>query len=156
MQAIFSSIPTGIKHTLTVLENARIIIWAEKLNWQSAVIVELSAVLHDIGAVEAQRKHGSMDGRFREQEGPAIALDIMKKHDYEQSVVDRVCFIIAHHHTLEKIDGKDFQILWEADLIENMQVMEVIKDAGRLKQFISDNFKTDSGKNLAFQRYAEK
>jgi hypothetical protein len=44
----------------------------------------------------------------------------------------------------------DFQILWEADLIENMQVMEVIKDAVLLKQFISDNFKTDSGKDLAF------
>jgi response regulator RpfG family c-di-GMP phosphodiesterase len=103
MQAVFSSIPTGIEHTLTVLENARIIIRAEKLNWQSAVIVELSAVLHDIGAVEAQRKHGSMDGRFQEQEGPAIALDIMKKHDYEQSIIDRVCFIIAHHHTPGKI-----------------------------------------------------
>jgi hypothetical protein len=80
----------------------------------------------------------------------------MKKYDYEQSITDRVCFIIAHHHTPEKIDGMDFQILWDADLIENMQVMEVIKDAGRLKQFISDNFKTDSGKDPVFQRYAGK
>ncbi|MDR1221814.1 MAG: HD domain-containing protein [Tannerella sp.] len=91
-----------IDHTLNVLENARTIIREEKLNWQSAVIVELSAVLHDIGAVEAQKKHGSMEGRFQEQEGPAIVLGIMKKHDYEQSVIDRVCFIIAHHHTPEK------------------------------------------------------
>jgi hypothetical protein len=35
-----------------------------------------------------------------------------------------------------------------------MQVMEVIKDAGLLKQFISDNFKTESGKAQAVQRYA--
>jgi hypothetical protein len=97
-----------------------------------------------------------MEGCFQEQEGAAVALDIMKKHDCEQSVIDRVCFIIAHHHTPEKIDGKDFQILWEADLIENMQVMKVIKDAGWLKQFVADNFKTDSGKDLAFQRYAGK
>jgi hypothetical protein len=49
----------------------------------------------------------------------------------------------------------DFQILWEADLIENMQVMEnIIRDAGLLKQFISDNFKTESGKRLAIHRYA--
>jgi HD superfamily phosphohydrolase YqeK len=156
MQTVFSSVPYGIDHTLKVMENARQIIRVEKTNWQSAVIVELAAVLHDIGAVEVQRKHGSMEGCFQEQEGPAIALEIMKKHDYEQSIIDRVCFIIAHHHTLETIDGMDFQILWEADLIENMQVMEVIKDAGALKQFISDNFKTDSGKNLAFQRYAKK
>jgi HD superfamily phosphodiesterase len=58
MQAVFSSVPAGIDHTLKVLENARQIIRAEKLNWQSAVIVELAAVLHDIGALEAQRKHG--------------------------------------------------------------------------------------------------
>jgi HD superfamily phosphohydrolase YqeK len=156
MQTVFSGVPAGIDHTLKVLENARQIIKAEKLNWQSAVIVELAAVLHDIGAVEARRKHGSMDGCFQEQEGPAVASGIMEKHGYEQPIIDRVCFIIAHHHTPEKIDGMDFQILWEADLIENMQVMEVIKDAGELKQFISDNFKTDSGKELAFQRYAKK
>jgi HD superfamily phosphodiesterase len=66
MKTVFSSVPYGIDHTLNVLENARQIIRAEKLNWQSAVIVELAAVLHDIGAVEAQRKHGSMDGRFQE------------------------------------------------------------------------------------------
>jgi hypothetical protein len=64
---------------------------------------------------------------FQEQECPAIALGIMKKHDYEQFIIDWVCFIIAYHHTPEKIDGMDFQILWEADLIENMQVMEFIK-----------------------------
>jgi hypothetical protein len=156
MQAVFAPVPYGIEHTLNVLENVRQIIKGEKLNWQLAVIVELAAVLHDIGAVEAQKKHGCMDGRFQEQEGPVIALDIMKKHEYEQSIIDRVCFIIAHHHTPEKIDGMDFQILWEADLIENMQVMEVIKDTGVLKQFILDNFKTDSGTDLAFQRYAKK
>jgi hypothetical protein len=37
-----------------------------------------------------------------------------------------------------------------------MQVMEVIKDAGLLKQFVSENFKTDGGKNLVFQKYAGK
>jgi hypothetical protein len=62
-------------------------------------------------------------------------------------------WVVNNHHTSRKIDGTDFQILWETDLIENMQVSEVIKDAGLLKQFISDNFKTESGKNLAFQKY---
>jgi predicted metal-dependent HD superfamily phosphohydrolase len=155
MRAVFSSVPYGIYHTLKVLENARQIIKAEKTNWQSAVIVELSAVLHDIGAIEAQRKHGSMDGCFQERESPAVASVIMEKHEYEQEIIDRVCFIVGNHRTPEKIDGTDFQILWEADLIENMQVMEdTIKDAGLLKRFISDNFKTESGKMLAFHRYA--
>jgi hypothetical protein len=154
MRAVFSSVPYGIDHTLKVLENARQIIKAEKTNWQSAVIIELSAVLHDIGAIEAQKKYGSMEGCFQEQEGPAIARNILEKYDYEPAIIDRVCFIVGNHHTLEKIDGMDFQILWEADLIENMQVMEdIIRDAEQLKRFISDNFKTESGKKLAFHKY---
>jgi hypothetical protein len=157
MQTVFSSVPHGIDHTLNVLENARQIIKAEKTPWQAAVIVELSAVLHDIGAIEAQRKHGSMDGCFQQRESPALASAIMEKHGYEQVIIDRVCFIVGNHHTPEKIDGMDFQILWEADLMENMQVLEdIIKDAGLRKQFISENFKTDSGKALALQRYAKK
>jgi HD superfamily phosphohydrolase YqeK len=149
MQNVFSSVPHGIDHTLNVLENAQQIIKAENPNWQTAVIIKLAAVLHDINAIEAQKKHGSMDGRFQELEGPAVASCIIKKYDYEQSVIDRVFFIVGNHHTPEKIDGIDFQILWEADLIENMQVMNVVKDAGLLKQFISDNFKTKSGKDRA-------
>jgi ribosomal protein S18 len=65
----------------------------------------------------------------------------------------RISFIVGNHHTPEKIDGIDFQILWEADLIENMQVMNIVKDAGLLKQFISDNFKIKSEKDRAFRRY---
>jgi hypothetical protein len=58
----------------------------------------------------------------------------MKKYDYEQSIIDWVCFIVGNHHTPEKIDSLDFQILREADLIENIQVMEdVIRDAKQLK-----------------------
>ena len=29
--------------------------------------------------------------------------------------VERICFIIGHHHTYKAIDGLDFQILVEAD-----------------------------------------
>lgn len=37
--------------------------------------------------------------------------------------------IIGNHHTPSKIDGPDFQIQWEADLLENLTVMDKEKEA---------------------------
>lgn len=34
-------------------------------------------MLHDIGAAEALRRHGSVEGRYQELEGPAVARDIL-------------------------------------------------------------------------------
>ena len=42
--------------------------------------------------------------------------------------IDRICFIIGNHHTPSKIDGLDFQIQWEADLLENLTVMDKEKE----------------------------
>lgn len=39
---------------------------------------------------------------------------------FEQDVIDRVCYLIAHHHTYTNIDGIDYQILVEADFLVNL------------------------------------
>jgi|GEM_PF-406852 len=155
MKTIFEPTPYGISHTLKVLENARSILRYEKTEkLKYGIIIELAAVLHDIGAIEAGRKHGSMEGKFQEMEGPAIAKDILQKYNYDPEVIERVCFIVGNHHSPEKIDDTDFQILWEADLIEAMQVMDDMKDSGRLAEFISANFQTSGGKKIAIDRYS--
>ena len=47
---------------------------------------ELRSILHDIGAVEAQKKYGSIDGVYQEKEGPAVAKEILKKVDYNKNI----------------------------------------------------------------------
>src|SRR5690606_9590969 len=154
MKNIFRTVPYGVDHTMKVLENTRTIIERENVDSQTGCIIELSAVLHDIGSVEALRKYGSMEGHLQEQEGVPIARNILSELNYELSVIERVCYIVGNHHTPEKIDGKDFQILWEADLIENMQVMDDIKNGDSLKQYVSQNFITHAGKALALCKYS--
>ena len=39
---------------------------------------------------------------------------------FAPNVIERVCYLIAHHHTYDKIDGKDYQILVEADFLVNL------------------------------------
>ena len=41
--------------------------------------ISIIAILHDIGAVEAQKKYGSIDGVYQEKEGPEVAKEILKK-----------------------------------------------------------------------------
>ena len=103
-------------------------------------------------AVEAQKKNGSIDGAYQEKEGPEVAKEILKKVGYNKNI-DRICFIIGNHHTPSKIDGLDFQIQWEADLLENLTVMDKEKEQEKIKKCIGENFKTNTGKRIAYNRF---
>ena len=115
-------------------------------------ITSITQPLYDIGAVEAQKKYGSIDGVYQEKEGPEVAKEILKKVGYNKNI-DRICFIIGNHHTPSKIDGLDFQIQWEADLLENLTVMDKEKEQEKIKKCIDENFKTNTGKRIAYNRF---
>ena len=98
------------------------------------------------------KKYGSIDGVYQEKEGPEVAKEILKKVGYNKNI-DRICFIIGNHHTPSKIDGLDFQIQWEADLLENLTVMDKEKEQEKIKKCIDENFKTNTGKRIAYNRF---
>jgi len=151
MKEVFKEIPFGIEHTLKVLKNAEDIIAGENIQ-EEKELIEIAAILHDIGAVEALRKYGSIDDVYQEKEGPEVARKILEKVGYYKNV-DRICYIIGNHHTPSKIDGIDFQILWEADLLENLTVMDKQKQQQEIKKCIENNFKTNTGKEIAYKRF---
>jgi urease accessory protein UreE len=152
MKIVFAEVPYGIDHTLKVIKNAEDIIQGEDLSAEEKKIISIAAILHDIGAVEALHKYGSLEGVYQEKEGPPIARAILKDEALSLKEIDRICYIIGNHHSPSKIDGLDFQILWEADLLENIQAMEIRKDKEKMNAFIETNFKTASGKNIAHDR----
>ncbi len=152
MKEVFKEIPFGIDHTLKVLQNAEDIMKGENIGDQEKELISIVAILHDIGAVEAQKKYGSIDGVYQEKEGPAVAKDILKKVGYNKNI-DRICFIIGNHHTPSKIDDLDFQIQWEADLLENLTVMDKEKEQQKIKRCIDENFRTVTGKKIAYDRF---
>lgn len=153
MKEVFKDAPYGIDHTFTVLKDAETIMDGEGVTGTERELISIVAILHDIGALEAQRKYGSMDGVYQEQEGPAIAERILKDLNYDTKFIERVCFIIGHHHTPSKIDGIDFQIQWEADLLANLEYMDIKNDRERLQQYIEENFKTSTGRSMALSRF---
>ena len=56
MKEVFKEIPFGIEHTLKVLKNAEDIMKEENIGEEEKEFISITAILHDIGAVEAQKK----------------------------------------------------------------------------------------------------
>ena len=150
MKEVLGKFTFGIDHTLKVLKNAEDIMKGENIGEKEKELISIVAILHDIGAVEAQKKYGSIDGIYQEKEGPAVARKILQKVGYDKNI-DRICFIIGNHHTPSKIDGLDFQIQWEADLLENLTVMDINKQQKEIKECIEQNFKNKYRKEHCIQ-----
>lgn len=124
-----------INHAMKVYSFAKTIGELEDIGEDKLLILQVAAVLHDIGIKESERKYNSSAGNYQEIEGPGVARDILKEFNLDKAFVDRVCYLIGHHHTYSQIDGLDYQILIEADFIINIfedsiakEKVEIIKD----------------------------
>jgi hypothetical protein len=70
--------------------------------------------------LESERKYSSSAAKYQEMEGPPIARDLLKEFNLGTEFIERICFLIGNHHTYNKIDDIDFQILVESDFIVNI------------------------------------
>lgn len=146
MKIYFGMDERRINHALKVLAHAEEIAKAEGIEEKKLLdSIIYSAVLHDIGIHEAERKYNSSAGKYQEIEGPPIAEKILEELLIERKIIDRVLYIVGHHHTLDKVDNIDFQILWEADLLVNIEEKNLGSEPKYYSQ-MSKTFKTDKGK----------
>jgi hypothetical protein len=121
-----------VNHAIKVWAYALAITEREGCDERTRTIVSYAAILHDIGIHEAERKHGSNAGPYQEMEGPAVARELlMAIPDLELpgDMLERILFLIGHHHTYSAIDGTDFRILVEADFIVNADEDHMPSDA---------------------------
>lgn len=112
--------PKRVQHFLKVYEFACLIGAAEGIPEEEFLVLRTAAIVHDIGIRVSEEKYHSSSGKYQEKEGPAIAEPMLRSCGYEEEVIDRVLFLIAHHHTYDQIEGLDYQILVEADFLVNL------------------------------------
>ena len=146
MIAYYDGDPKRIQHFTKVHSYARLIGIGEELDDASLFILEAAAYTHDIGIRVAEEKYGSCDGNLQEHEGPIIAQKMLSQLGFENYIVERICFLIGHHHTYDNIDGLDYQILVEADFLVNLYE----DDAGNraIDKAYKRIFKTETGKKI--------
>jgi len=120
MIGYYAGDPEQIQHFVKVHSFALRIGLSEHLDADTFNVLEIAAIVHDIGIKEAIKKHGSSAGKYQEAEGPAVAKEMLEKLNFPKAVIDRVCYLVGRHHTYSNIDGLDYQILVEADFLVNM------------------------------------
>lgn len=120
MIAYYEGDPKRIQHFLKVYVYAKTIGEQEGLDKRTQNILETAAVTHDIGIKASEEKYHSSAGKYQELEGPAIAGEMLKSLGFDQTLIERVCYLIGHHHTYDMIEGDDYQILVEADFLVNL------------------------------------
>lgn len=140
-----------INHFLKVFSFAKTIGELEKVDLKKQYILEIAAVLHDIGIKVSEKKYKSSAGHYQEIEGPAIAEEILGKLEIEEEIIERVSYLIGHHHTYKDIDNIDYQILIEADFLVNIYEDNIGEKQIRL---IRDKyFKTKTGIEILTRMY---
>jgi Response regulator containing a CheY-like receiver domain and an HD-GYP domain len=153
MIAYFDGDVKRINHAMKVHSFAKSIGELEGVSEEKLKILEVTAVLHDIGIKESERKYSSSAPKYQELEGPPVACDILKEFNLSKDFVDRVSYLIGNHHTHSKIDDIDFQILVEADFIVN--IFEDCLEKEQAKIIKQKYFKTSTGISFMESMYTK-
>ena len=75
-----------------------------------------------------------------------IVKEFLADTGMSEAQIERVAYLVGHHHTLKDIEGIDYQILIEADYIVNAYESEYSKE--NIENFIEKVMKTASGKRI--------
>lgn len=133
-----------IQHFIKVYAYSAMLGRLEGLDEKTQDILEAAAVVHDVGIRPAEEKYGYNNGKLQEELGPAEAEVLLRASGYSDSQIERIVYLVGHHHTYDNIDGVDYQILVEADFLVNLQ------EEGSLEKEIHNVyekiFKTENGK----------
>jgi len=151
MISYYAKDPRRVNHFLKVFSFAKSIGELEKLNEETQDVLEVAAIMHDIGIKISEEKYNSSAGNYQEIEGPPIAREILSKFKFDEKFIDRVCFLIGNHHTYNKIDGIDYQILIEADFLVNIYEDEI--KIPQIENIKRKYFRTKSGTEFLISLY---
>ena len=135
-----------IDHLIRVWTYAKTIGELEGLDKDTQFVLEVAAITHDIACPLCREKYGSTNGKFQETEGSLMVRDFLKNSGLTQEQIDRVSWLVGHHHTFQGIDGADYQILIEADYIANAS--ENGYPESSIRNFMEKWVKTESGKQM--------
>jgi dGTP triphosphohydrolase len=143
--------PELIQHFIKVHQFARLIGNMENISSDGMEILEAAAIVHDIGIKVCMEKYGKCDGKLQEKEGPVYAEELLDEFNFGSSVIERVSYLVAHHHTYSNIDSIDYQILVEADFLVNLYEKKSNEEA--IQAAYSNIFKTKAGREICNQMF---
>ena len=135
-----------INHFLKVYAYAKTIGECEGLDPETQLTLEVAAIVHDIACPLCREKYGNTNGKYQEAEGMVLAAEFLKDAGLPQACLDRVVYLVGHHHTLTDVEGLDYQILLEADYLVNAD--EHGYSGENVENTLAEIFRTATGSAL--------
>ncbi len=135
-----------VEHFLKVHYYAKLIGECEQLDQDKQFILEVASIVHDIACPFCREKYGHTKGPFQEKEGIPISKEFLQQFGLEEYVIERVSYLVGHHHTFNGVDDLDYQILLEADYLVNAYDEGLTQE--QIKIMRKSFFKTKTGIQL--------
>lgn len=136
-----------IDHLIKVWTYAKTIGELEGLDPETQFVLEIAAITHDIACPLCREKFGNTNGKYQEQEGIPLVRAFLSDTGLSPEQIERVAYLVGHHHTYINVDGADYQILLEADYIANASENSFSRQS--IETFLRRVTKTESGIRLA-------
>lgn len=138
--------PKRIQHFLKVNAFACLIGRQEGVDEHTLFILDAVGYIHDIGIRLAEEKYGYQNGQIQQELGPDAARAMLSGLGFAEADIERICWLIAHHHTYTDIEGIDYQILVEADFLVNLY--EKQSDRQTVENVYNNIFRTETGRHI--------
>ena len=135
-----------VEHFLKVLSYAGMIGKLEGLDEKTQDILEMAAIVHDIACPLCREKYGNTDGKHQEIESEGLLRPFLFEFNLAEEVLERVIYLVSHHHTFSGIDGQDYQILVEADFLVNASEAQMSR--AQIEAFKGKVATTETGMGL--------
>lgn len=146
MTAFYDGNIADTEHFIKVWTYAAMIADGEHCTDAQKRLIGLSAVTHDIACPLCRVKYGNTNGKHQEEESEPLLREFFRGTDVTGDELERIVYLVTHHHTYSPIDGIDYQILLEADYLVNAAEKKLTK--GNIENFRQKIMKTPTGINL--------
>ena len=140
-----------IEHFLKVWGYAKTIGELEQLDAYTQETLELAAIAHDIACPLCRVKYGNTNGEHQQTEGIPLTRDFYEEFHLPEEQLERICYLVGHHHTFHDIEGMDYQILVEADFLVNASESRMSEEA--IRSFKEKVFRTETGVRMLGEIY---
>lgn len=137
---------SDIEHFLKVHAYAALIGQLERLDEHTQNTLEIAAIVHDIACPLCRKKYGSAKGSLQEKESEDLLRPFLAEFSLSGDLVERVIYLVSHHHTVTGVDGDDYRILLEADFLVNASEGHLSKE--QIQAFYDEVVRTTAGKAL--------
>ncbi|MDO5121229.1 MAG: HD domain-containing protein [Erysipelotrichaceae bacterium] len=141
-----------ICHFLKVWAYAKNIGEQEGLDELTQQTLEFAAIVHDIACPILRREYGNSPHDLQEKYGPPMVREFYRDSGMSEEMLERICYLVGHHHTFTDVDGLDYRILLEADFLVNAGENEKYRNS--VDRFRQEVFRTKTGTALLNSMYS--